>query len=166
MKQMKSDKLSFLKFMKKDWVRENLKRIVFVIFVLYVVNYAVNYVQTLSIKVDPSSISTMSCRVSKSEITIKVKEWVDEVPDKKLEEVKCRYDDLSHTLYLSLILGNEGRVDADDEYVLDNDYKDIKKIVIEGGALNVHQKTIWYDGKETLAVNSEDAKTESKKANR
>ena len=152
MKEVKSDKLTFWEFLKKDWVGEYFKRILFAVVLIFIVNYAYNYVVALPIKADPYDVLTMRCLVTKDEIKVDVTEWVDEKNEREFEELTYRFDDISKTLYISIIISNDGSGKPISSYSIENDFKGLKKVALEGGILNIHQKTIWYDGEETIAV--------------
>ncbi|MBP3322777.1 MAG: hypothetical protein J6M16_01130 [Clostridia bacterium] len=153
MRDVNSKKISFIEFLKKDWVIEYAKRILFAVLVLLVINYAVGYVGTLPVKVDPNDIITMNCSVTDKEIVLNIKEWEKgKEPEMKYDSLKYRYDEVKRTLFVSLILSNDGSDKPYKEYPIKNTFKNLKRVAIEGGILNVHQKTIWYDGEETIAV--------------
>lgn len=163
MKEVKSDKLTFWEFLKKDWVGEYFKRILFVAFLIFVFNYAYNYVIALPIKADPYDILTMRCLVTKDEIKVDVTEWVEEDDEREFDELKYRFDDISKTLYISIIISNDGNGKPISSYSIENDFKGLKKVAIEGGILNIHQKTIWHDGEELIAVKPSPSPSGTKK---
>ncbi|MBE6730796.1 MAG: hypothetical protein E7564_03800 [Ruminococcaceae bacterium] len=163
MKEVKSDKLTFWEFLKKDWVGEYLKRILFVVLLIVIFNYAYNYIRVLPVKADPYDVVTMRCLVTKDEIKVDVTEWVDEKNEREFKEFTYRFDDISKTLYISIIISNDGSGKPISSYSIENDFKGLKKVAIEGGILNIHQKTIWYDGEETIAVKPSPSPSGNKK---
>ena len=165
MRDVKSDKRKFLDILKKDWIWEYLKRILFVVFVIWIINAAYDYVRVLPVKVDPMDLLVVRCNVKSDVIKIDVKEWEeDKEPELKYSGISTRYDDEREILYISLIVGEEGDGKPYSEIPIVNKYKDLKKIVIEGGILNIHQRTIWADGEEKMAVKPSPKPTNSAKS--
>ena len=164
MRDIKSEKLGFIDFFKKDIVKENIKRILFAAVVIFAVSYVYNYVKALPVKVDPNNFITAGCSVTDTEITVKIKEWEKgKKPELKPEGVKFRYDDLKRTLYVSLIISEGGKGENFEEFPIKNKFGTIKRVVVEGGILNAHQKTVWYDGEETIAVKPSPSPSGNKK---
>ena len=164
MRELKSDKLGIIEFLKKDIVKENIKRFLFAVLVIFIVSYVYNYVKALPVKIDPNDFITARCNVTDTEITVWISEWEKgKEPDYKPDGVKYRYDEMKRTLYVSLIISEDGEGDAFDEYPIKNKYGEIKRVVVEGGILNAHQKTVWYDGEETIAVKPSPSPSGNKK---
>lgn len=153
MKDISSVKIDIREIIKKDWFREYAKRILFAILAFIIIFICLDYVKGLTVKADPYDILTARCSVTNSSIKVNVTEWAEGCePELKKDGLSYRYDEDKRTLYISLMLSKKGSDEEYGETIIENDYKNLKKVVIEGGILNIHQRTVWDKGEEPLAT--------------